>query len=136
MVVIAISSLMIILAGISKAIMDKIQFHFDKSIFSDDKRFKELFWNPKISWRNKWSFNAQEHKLEERFLGSSTVFVWTTDAWHCFQFILYNLVFGVIGLRPEFTNNIVLNLLVSLIVFKSLFTATFELFFRYIFEKK
>lgn len=32
--------------------MDKLQFHYDRSIFSEFKN--QQFWNPEISWKNKW----------------------------------------------------------------------------------
>ena len=44
---------MISLSAISESIMDKIQFHYDKSIFSTEK-YNQLFWNPIESWKNKW----------------------------------------------------------------------------------
>ena len=49
-----ISILLIFFAGASEAIMDKLQFHFDKSIFSNKDKYKQLFWNPIDSWKNKW----------------------------------------------------------------------------------
>jgi len=123
---------MIVVAAISKAVMDKIQFHYNNSIFNDKVKFKEMFWNPKISWKNKWKFNEETRELEERFSFSSTILVGFTDAWHRFQSILYCLVFGVIVLRPDFSDYIVVNFAVIYAVF----TGTFELFFRYILEKK
>ncbi|MBX2927008.1 MAG: hypothetical protein KF852_04170 [Saprospiraceae bacterium] len=38
------------------------------------------FWNPDESWKNKWRNGDPEQG--ERFLGSSTVFAWSTDAYH------------------------------------------------------
>ena len=38
------------------------------------------FWNPNISWQNKWkNGNLDEGR---RFPGSTTIFVWTTDGYH------------------------------------------------------
>ena len=74
---------LIILSGISEAIMDTLQFHYDTSIF---KKFKnQRFWYPGFSWMNKWK--GGDPKNGERFLGSSTIFVGFTDAWHLFKFI-------------------------------------------------
>ena len=39
-------------SGLFESIMDKLQFHYDKTPF---KYFNnQIFWDPKISWRNKW----------------------------------------------------------------------------------
>lgn len=46
--------ILIIIASIAKAIMDKVNFHFDRSIFNNPEKFNPLFWNPDISWKNKW----------------------------------------------------------------------------------
>ena len=51
------SIIFIIFSGISESIMDKIQFHFSKSIFSKFKN--QLFWDPSISWRNKYKMVTQ-----------------------------------------------------------------------------
>ena len=80
--------IMISLSAISESIMDKIQFHYDKSIFSTEK-YNQLFWNPIESWKNKWKDDLKT----EKFLGSSTIFVFTTDAWHLFKFFKNTFLF-------------------------------------------
>jgi hypothetical protein len=70
------------LFGFFEAVMDKLQFHYDKSVFKSFK--KQQFWDPKISWRNKWKEGEKENG--ERFLFSSTLLVFTTDAWHLAKF--------------------------------------------------
>jgi hypothetical protein len=70
------------LVGLFDAVMDKIQFHYNKSIFKNFKN--QQFWNPKLSWINKWK-NGNK-KNGEKFLFSSTLFVFTTDAWHLAKF--------------------------------------------------
>jgi hypothetical protein len=70
------------LVGLFEGIMDKLQFHYNKSIFKNFKN--KQFWNPKISWKNKWK-NGDKDK-GEKFLFSSTLFVFTTDAWHLAKF--------------------------------------------------
>ena len=70
-----------VLAGFSEAIMDTLQFHYYKSIFRNLK--KEQFWNPETSWLNKYKNNNPE--MGEKFLGSTTIFVGFTDAWHLFK---------------------------------------------------
>ena len=56
MIVLTILGLLFVTASsIAEAIMDKVQFHYEKSIFSTDK-YNQLFWNPIESWKNKWKY--------------------------------------------------------------------------------
>jgi hypothetical protein len=67
--------------------MDTLVFSFPSS------KFKNLHaWNPVVSWRNKWKNG--DPRQGERFLGSSTVFVFLTDAWHLSQFFFLNSLFA------------------------------------------
>jgi len=80
-----------ILAGLADGTRDTLAFHYTSSIFPrGDGEYLlgagESFWNPDISWRNKWKNGDPEQG--ERFLGSSTFLDWTTDGWHLFQFIM------------------------------------------------
>lgn len=74
-----ITFLLLILAGIGKAIADAISHKYGETIFA---RFPKLeqWTNPHLSWRNKWkNGNPSEG---ERFWFSSTILVWVTDLWH------------------------------------------------------
>ena len=82
---------LLLLAGISEAIMDKLQFHYSLSVFS---KFNPLFWNPEISWKNKWKNG--DSLQGEKFWLSSTLFVFTTDAWHLFKFFRNLFFFSAI----------------------------------------
>jgi hypothetical protein len=66
------------LAGLAEGMMDKIQFRLP------NRWIGNRFWDPAISWMNKWDF-WEEGK--ERFLGSSTAFVFLTDGWHLMKWI-------------------------------------------------
>jgi hypothetical protein len=79
------------ISGLCEAIMDKLQFHFESSVFYYFK--KKYFWDPKISWYNK--YKNKDPLAGPRFPGSTTLFVGVTDAWHFFK-LLRNL-FIVIG---------------------------------------
>ena len=81
--VIFICLFLIFISGCSEGIMDSIQFHFDKTRFS---RFRnQQFWNPSISWRNKWKNG--DPAQGEKFKFSSTFLVSLTDSWHLFKMI-------------------------------------------------
>ena len=84
-----IGFILILVSAVGKSVMDKLQFHYSKSIFSKFKN--QQFWNPEISWKNKWK-NGNKLQGESFFL-SSTLFVFTTDAWHLFQNIFLNSLF-------------------------------------------
>jgi hypothetical protein len=82
-----ISAALVIIAGLANGIMDTLQFHYSQSIFP----YNSEFWNPDLSWKNKWKQIDGElvQPLTPRFFGSSTFLVWTTDAWHLFQTIMF-----------------------------------------------
>jgi hypothetical protein len=63
--------------------MDTLQFHYNKSRYAT--KSNQQFWNPKLSWENKYKRGADGallRPLVPRFPGSTTIFAWTTDAWH------------------------------------------------------
>ena len=72
------------LAAISKAIRDTLSYHFETSIF---KYYNPKFWNPSISWKNKYKNYPEDQKA--KFFGSKTFLVWITDAWHLFDMLSY-----------------------------------------------
>ena len=126
MIVYIISLLLVGISAISEAIMDKLNFHFEKSIFINKKN--QLFWNPIESWKNKW----KEDLRTEKFIGSSTIFVFTTDAWHLFKFIKNTCLF--IGLPLLFMGKI--NIILSMVIARVLYGLIFTLFFDVILVKK
>lgn len=111
-------------SSIAEAIMDKIQFHYDKSIFSQDK-YKQTFWNPNLSWVNKWKDNSAK---EEKFLGSSSIFVFTTDAWHLFKFFRNTFLFIGLPLLSFGSMNIILASILARIIYGLVFTICFGFF--------
>lgn len=125
--------LLLIIAGISKSIMDVVNFHYKTSIFSEMK--KGFWWNPSESWKNK--YKDRDPSKGPAFFGSTTFFVFVTDSWHFFQMLMYLSLFGV--------STIALSICISLswywfilifFVMKSIFTFTFEMFWKKIWTKK
>jgi len=109
--------------------MDKLQFHFDKSIFSNKDKYKQLFWNPIDSWKNKW----KEDLKTERFAGSSTMFVFTTDAWHLFKllrtfFIFAGIFFMFMSCQTPF------HCLMDVMIARIIFGVSFSLSYDYLFK--
>jgi len=66
-------------SGFAEGTMDVISFHYD-SFQKVHHNANPQFWNPQLSWKNKWKNGDKVQG--EKFLGSSTFLVWTTDAWH------------------------------------------------------
>jgi len=102
---------MFFLAGIAEAHMDTLQFHFYRSRFSS---FNHSFWNPEISWKNKYKLN--DPRYGAKFPGSTTIFVFITDGWHLMKFfrnifIFTGLFFALYQNYSNLTNIIIITLL-------------------------
>lgn len=92
---IAIATIVLCLLGVAGALngaMDALQFHGAAKCF-ENKRF----WDPSVSWENKWANDSGGVKVgEERFWGSSTVFVFATDGWHLLKTLMLLCFFAAI----------------------------------------
>lgn len=68
--------LLFFIAGCFEGVMDYLQFHYQGD---------NAFWNPLLSWVNKW--NDGDPLRGERFMFSSTLFVALTDGWHLMKLL-------------------------------------------------
>ena len=94
-----ISILLMIFAGICNSVMDVLKTRFYKSVFLGKKPATWI--DPSISWPNKWKNGDKSQG--ERFLGSSTVFVWVTDLWHLAKMLmLVGIAFAIVFYSPMF----------------------------------
>ncbi|MFW6246618.1 MAG: hypothetical protein ACOC22_00380 [bacterium] len=118
--------ILIIIAGISNAIMDTLQFRYSRSIFSKFKN--QQWWNPTLSWRNKWKNG--DYSQGERFWGSSRWFVRFTDAWHFFQGLMFTCLFLAMVFYEKIFYTIIDFLLIYL-----LFTVVFQILFKFLSTK-
>tara|TARA_Y100000389_G_scaffold191318_1_gene217299 strand:+ start:14407 stop:14796 length:390 start_codon:yes stop_codon:yes gene_type:complete len=122
------------ISGASEAVMDKVQFHYNKSIFCNDKEYKQNFWDPNKSWINKYKPGSTS---EPKFWGSTTFFVFTTDAWHLFKFFKNTSIFISMGtsmyastfISQEFDLSNILFILLFVIIGRSFYGLSFNLFF-------
>jgi hypothetical protein len=73
-------------AGVSNGVMDGLQFHFERTRFADNTQYDPQFWNPALSWKNK--YKDHDPAKGEAYFGASTFLVFTTDAWHLAKFIM------------------------------------------------
>lgn len=120
--------LLLCLGGASEAIMDKIMFHYDRSIFKSLKN--QIFFDPNLSWRNKYKKN----QLIPKFPGSTTIFVSLTDMWHLAKLAKHLFTFG--GLFILAFNSVTNWELFSVfVVGRILYGLSFELTFSKLLEK-
>jgi len=138
MTALIISILLLILAGIGKAIMDTLQFHFPVSIFS--KYWKNKWLDPSISWRNKYKNN--DPLQGEAFPGSTTIFVFVTDCWHFAQFVFLRSILAVVVVFPlsgalSLLGSIplCLKLIIAYVGLSAIFGLTFTLFYSKLLKK-
>lgn len=118
-----ISLFFVILASVFFAVIDTLSHHYGRSWFA---RFDPYFWNPDISWENKYSDYPTP-----KFWGSTNIFVWTTDAFHLFKsmgiicfmasIIVYREIYGPI---------------IDLIIHGATYNIVFSLFYHVILIKK
>ena len=111
--------ILIMVFGISKAMCD-----LSESGFSDSKLkgLNPQFWDKHKSWRNKWKGGVAANG--EKFFGSSTFLVWTTDAWHLFNTLSYLSLFLSGVLLASMEEKIIFILLIyilNFIIFESLY---------------
>lgn len=116
-----ISGLILILSAFLNAVMDVLNFHYSISVF---KNWNSTFWDTKESSTNKYKNGNPEDG--ERFIGSTTVFVFLTDGWHLAQSLfLFSIIGAVVLYQPWF--GVALDFLLYSIVFRS----SFEGFYRF-----
>jgi hypothetical protein len=116
--------LLVIAASISEAIMDTIQFHYERSIFKlNPIKYNPLFWDASISWQNKYKENSM---TEPKFYGSKTIFVFLTDAWHFFKFLRNLFLFIGLPLLGLGSLNIIIAVVIARVLYGLVFTFCFD----------
>lgn len=124
-----IGFILFLFVGLSEAVMDKLLFHYSTSIFGNFKN--KLFWNPEVSWKNK--YKNGDPNYGEKFFLSTTLFVGLTDGWHLFKlfrnlFIFGGLFFLINGCHTFFQSFILV--VIARIIFGLSFSLFFKLFSR------
>ena len=126
MISLIIGILLVSIAGISKAIMDNLQFHYNRSVFKNNDKYNQNFWDPNLSWVNKYKEGSM---TEPKFLGSTTYFVFTTDAWHLFQMIMLICLFVGIAVTAFYGGSFIY-MMIKVAILRTFFGLTFTLFFN------
>ena len=117
---------LIFIAGFCEGLMDFLQFHY-KSFFKND-----LFWNPEVSWKNK--YKDGDPLKGPRFLFSTTLLVSLTDGWHLMKFFRNILIFISLPLIGFLSSSLLL-FLVYMIISRALYGIGFYLSYDKIFKK-
>jgi hypothetical protein len=124
-----ISLILVILAGMLNGVMDVLTMRYSKSVFKRMPKKWEYFFNPSLSWRNKWK-NGDSNQ-GEKFFGSSTFLVWTTDAWHLAKSsMLFLFAMAITFYSPLVSKSI------DIFIYWIMFGFTFEMCFSKFFVKK
>ncbi len=113
-----IQLILMVIAGIAKAMMDTIQFHFSRSVMSG---WSKQFWDASVSWVN------QHNTWIPAFL---------TDGWHLMQSIFLTCMFAVMATISTTPNSVIrnkwLNYLAWFILLRGVFGIAFVVFYNYI----
>lgn len=135
-----LSLFLFILASICSASMDKVQFHYEKSIFS--KMRNKDYYNPINSWDNKYIGGKYENGMRKWFFGLLDYPVFLTDFWHLMKTsMLFLIVASLVLYTPTLT---VFNLdfckplllIFDFVLFGTLWNCSFNIFFNRILVKK
>lgn len=121
------TAFLIVFAAICNAVMDKIAHHYHRSVFFN---MNERFWNPTISWRNKYVDRdvAKGHRKVWIFKYPVAL----TDAWHLFKSLMLASLMGAV-VCYGYAN--VMWAVLDFLFFGILWVITFNLFYNIIFEK-
>ena len=133
----SLSAYFFILAAICNALMDTLQFHWYKFRWNNSVNTK--YWNPAISWRNKYNNGNPIDGL--RFKGMLGFMANFLDAWHLLKMIMIIcFAFSVISFPYSFQfcifNNNLLNGCLWLCILGIIWNIPFNLFYNKIFVKK
>jgi hypothetical protein len=127
MISLIIGIILVSIAGVSKAIMDNLQFHFNRSIFKfNPVKYNQQFWDPTLSWQNKYKEGSM---TEPKFFGSTSYFVFITDAWHLFQMFMFICLFTGIAITAFYSGSFIFMIL-KVIILRLFFGGVFTLFFN------
>lgn len=121
-----------ILAAICNAVMDVIAHKYEMSIFSN---LNSTFWDPEYSWERKYK-NNNYFSGKPKFFGSTTFLVFTTDAWHLFQFLSNSFIIIAILIAFHMSKDLPWwAYIIEFAILKTLWGLWFELFYSKVFIK-
>ena len=69
-----------LVSGMLDGTIESISYHYDNGFKNRFHKVNDQFWNPAISWTNK--YKNHDPCQGAKFMGSTDIFVCTTDAYH------------------------------------------------------
>lgn len=132
-----ISLIFFALAACCNAVMDTIQFHWYKFRWRD--KVNEDYWNPKISWRNKYIDGNPKKGFKFKFpFGGLSNFL---DAWHLFKMssiilIVLSIVYFPFSFKICFYKSYFWNELTWVVIYGITWIVPFNIFFNKILVDK
>jgi len=133
-----------IIASILDSVMDTIKDHWDVSIFKDNPKFDEQWWNPKISWINKYENVYSTQRKQITIFGFKfTKQVQFTDAWHNLKmwkiislaFVPTSIITGILLFLGVSIIPIIGIIIASLLILGLLWNYPFNIFYNKILKK-
>lgn len=115
-----LSLILIIIAGAAKGLMDRIRFHWGEA--PEWMREKSRYWNPDISWRNKYHNGIPSNG--SKFPMSTTLLVSLTDGWHLLQMIFLTSMSLSIAVLSNY------HWVLSYVVIRLVFGLFFTIFYK------
>lgn len=114
---------MIFAAGLNAA-MDMNYNQYDFSVF---RYWNPEYWNPNVSYKNKYK-DPSDLSKGEKFFGSTTFLVFLTDSWHLFKMLFLSTLFlSVILYTPLFTlNSKLLDIVAKFAMYSAVWGIVFE----------
>jgi hypothetical protein len=67
-------------SGLVDGTLESINYHYEDGFKLRCPKANDKFWNPAVSWKNKYRNN--DPAQGPKFAGSTNIFVFTTDAYH------------------------------------------------------
>lgn len=117
----------VFVAGMCEGLMDTLQFHYERTSFKNDS-----FWNPLISWKNKYKDN--DPVKGEKFLFSTTALVAFTDGWHFMKLLRNLLLFLFLPLIGFFSTSLLV-FTISLVLSRVIYGLGFYLSYDVLYKK-
>jgi hypothetical protein len=118
------SVILVIVAGVAKGFMDTLQFHYYQMRW----KLNPQYWNPEISWQNKYTWGKGKPRWFQWLLKNPLVFI--TDGWHLMQFVFLNSLCLIPAILQPYYNPFL-----AFLVIRGIFGILFSLFYNYILIK-
>lgn len=74
---------MMFLSGMLDGSVESIHYHYDRGFKPQAPNANDQFWNPELSWRNK--YKNGDPAQGPKFFGSTSALVFTTDGYHALR---------------------------------------------------